>query len=126
MGYYHTTMRYWPNPAHKRRTSEAGPPLWRSGKTPCPDDMTVTERNALLAAAVADRPEDPRSRRYNVRRGPRGLELYDFKWTRDVDGDPEFHGHPTTFLKGEILRRLLATGAISESEYGRLRKKQIP
>ena len=126
MRYYSATMRYWPNPAHKRRTSEAGPALWRPGKTPCPDDMTVAERNELLATAVPERRDDPRSRRYNVRRGARGLELYDFKWMRDVDGEPEFHGHPTTFLQGQILRELLAAGTITDAEYERLRKWQIP
>ena len=29
-------MRYWPNPAHKRETTEAGPPAWSPDKDPCP------------------------------------------------------------------------------------------
>jgi hypothetical protein len=44
-------MRYWPNPAHKQETTEAGPPQWRPGKEPCPREMTVAERDELLTAA---------------------------------------------------------------------------
>lgn len=119
-------MRYWPNPAHKRQTTEAGPPVWRPHKTLCPDDMTVAERQQLLETAVPETPDDPRSRRYNVRRGGRGLELYDFKWTQDVDGDPEFHGYPTTYLDSKILRQLRDDGTIADVEYKRLVKRQVP
>jgi hypothetical protein len=89
-------MRYWPNPAHKRGTSEAGPPRWWPDKEPCPDDLTIDERSELLSSSLALDPADAHSRRFNVRRCVRGLELYEAKWTRDVDGEPEFHGHPTT------------------------------
>jgi hypothetical protein len=37
-------MRYWPNPAHKAETTEAGPPLWTPDKDLCPTGMTVAER----------------------------------------------------------------------------------
>lgn len=44
-------MKYWPNPAHKRETTEAGPPRWRPYKEPCPR-MTVTERQALMDSSI--------------------------------------------------------------------------
>ena len=31
-------MYYYPNPAHKTETTEAGPPRWRPDKEPCPND----------------------------------------------------------------------------------------
>lgn len=116
-------MRYWPNPAHKRGTTEAGPPRWRPDKEPCPDDLTIDERNDLLATAVPLDPADPRSRRFNVRRCARGLELYEAKWTRDVDGEAEFHGHPTSYVPARVLRGLRDCGRITTSEYRRLVKR---
>jgi hypothetical protein len=113
-------MRYWPNPAHKRQTTEAGPPQWRPDKEPCPDDLTVRERRVLLETAVPLDPIDPRSRRFNARRGPQGLELYDAKWTRDVEGEPEFHGHPATYVPTAVLRALRDRGMITDAEYRRL------
>lgn len=113
-------MRYWPNPAHKRQTTEAGPPRWRPDKEPCPDDMTIDERRQLLDSAVPLDPSNPRSRRFNVRRGTAGMELYDAKWTQDVAGEPEFHGHPATFVPAKILRALRDKGRISPTEYKNL------
>jgi hypothetical protein len=103
-------MRYWPNPAHKRETTEAGPPRWRPDKEPCPDDMTVPERNQLLETAVPSDPADPRSRRFNIRRGPRGPELYEAKWTQDVRGEPEFHGHPATYVPTTVAAKVPGRG----------------
>ena len=117
-------MRYWPNPAHKRETTEAGPPRWRPDKQPCPNDMTVAERNQLLETSIPD-PDAPRPRRFNVRRGPRGLELYEAKLTREVDGEPEFHGHPATRIPNKVLRALRERGDISAAEFGKLRKQQL-
>jgi hypothetical protein len=59
-------MRYWPNPAHKVETTEAGPPLWTPDKDRCPPGMTVQERRALLDASVAVDPTNHRSRRFAV------------------------------------------------------------
>jgi hypothetical protein len=116
-------MRYWPNPAHKRGTTEAGPPRWWPDKEPCPDDLTIDERNDLLATSLALDPADAHSRRFNVRRCVRGLELYEAKWTRDVDGEPEFHGHPTSFVPARVLRGLRDCGRITASEYRKLVKR---
>ena len=85
--------------------------------------MTVAERNALLEASVPVDPGDPHSRRYVVRRTPHGIELYDLKWTRDVDGGPEFHGHPATYVPGGMLKRFRDNTVITAAEYKRLRKQ---
>lgn len=113
-------MRYWPNPAHERETTEAGPPGWRPDKDPCPDDVTVDERAELLATAVPKNRDDPHSRRYNVRRVAEGLEIFEAKWHADVEGEPEFHGHPTTCVPGAVLRILRDQERISDAEYRRL------
>ncbi len=85
--------------------------------------MTVPERNELLETAVPRDPHDPRSRRFNVRRGPDGLEVYDAKWTQAVDGDPEFHGHPATHVPAAVLRAFRDQGKITEAEYRHLVKR---
>lgn len=113
-------MRYWPNPVHKRQTTAAGPPSWRPDKEPCPDDLTVSEREALLEAAVPKDDRDPHSRRYNLRRSPHGLEFFEAKWHEDIDGEPVFHGHPTTRVPGRVLRVFRTRGEISAPEYARL------
>src|SRR5215472_588869 len=116
-------MRYWPNPAHKRGTTEAGPPRWWPDKEPCPDDLAVDGRNELLVTSFALDPTDAHSRRFNVRRCVRGLELYEAKWTRDVNGEPECHGHPTSFVPAKVLRALRDCGRITANEYRKLVKR---
>ncbi len=113
-------MRYWPNPAYKRETTEAGPPLWRPDKEPCPNDLTEAERNRLLKTSVPRDPADPHSRRFNVRRGPRGLEVYEAKWTLDLDGESEFHGHPASWVPANVLRKFRDDGRITKAEYTKL------
>src|SRR2546430_1085900 len=115
-------MHYWPNPAHKRETTEAGPPRWRPDKEPCPSGMTVAERDQLLQDAVPIDASDAASRRFAVRRSLRALELYDIKRTGDVNGEPEFHGHPATFVPAKVLRTFRDLGRISQAEYRQLIK----
>ncbi|MGH7269595.1 MAG: hypothetical protein ACREJ3_04115, partial [Polyangiaceae bacterium] len=74
-------MRYWPNPAHKVETTEAGPPAWTPDKDRCPPRMTIEERRALLGASVPLDADDLHSRRFAIRRTERGIELFDVKWT---------------------------------------------
>jgi hypothetical protein len=84
--------------------------------------MTIEERNALLLASIPEDPTNPRSRRYTFRRAAHGIEFFEAKWTCDVDGDPEFHGHPTRRVPGRVLKVLLENGAITRPEYERARK----
>jgi len=111
-------MRYWPNPAHKRETTEAGPPGWRPSKEPCPDDLTVEEREELLRNSVPGG-SGARSRRYTLRRANTGLQFYEAKWHTDVDDEPEFHGHPTTRVPNRVLRVFRDEGRITQAEYRR-------
>jgi len=116
-------VHYWPNPAHKVETTEAGPPAWVPSKEKCPRDITIAERDALLEASIAVEPADPRSRRFAVRRTTSGLEIFDVKYTRDVDGDPEFHGHPASRIDGRVLKVFRNNGQITSAEYTRLRRE---
>lgn len=115
-------MLYWPNPAHKDHTSEAGPPSWNPYKEKCPR-MTVAERDALLQASIPVDPRDPRSRRFAVRRTAAGIELFDVKYTEDRGGVPVFHGHPASRVPIEVLREMKSLGSITDAEYSRLRKE---
>ena len=54
-------MRYFANPAHKKETTEAGPPRWRPDKEPCPEGMTLRERTELLRESIAETPDSPTS-----------------------------------------------------------------
>lgn len=118
-------MRYWPNPAHKEETTEAGPPEWIPDKEKCPRWMTVAERNSLLQASVAREADNAHSRRFAIRRTAKGLEIYDIKWTRDVDGDQEFHGHPASRIPRSVLKEFRVRGLVTEAEYRRL-SRELP
>lgn len=97
--------------------------MWNPDKAKCPRGMTVEERNALLAASVPVDAADPRSRRFAVRRTATELEVFDLKYGRDVDGIPEFHGHPASRIDRRTLRLLRDSGQITPIEYNRLRKE---
>ncbi len=113
-------MRYWPNPVHKRRMTEVGQGRWRPDKTPCPDDLTLAERNVLFLTSVAENPGDPCSKRYNVRRTEHGLELYEAQCTAGFNDVVECHGYPTSHIPTKILRALRDAGTITDVEYKRL------
>lgn len=110
-----TNVKYWPNPAHKRETTEAGPPRWRPDKAPCPK-MTVEEREDLLRRSIPLSPADPASRRFAFRRVPK-LEWFEAKCHGYNEGEPEFHGHPTVHVPNRVLRAFRDAGHISEAEY---------
>ena len=117
-------VRYVPNPAHKRETTEAGPPRWRPDKEPCPPEMTPRARAALLRGSVPEHPDSPSSPRFAVRRGGQGLELFAAQATRTAeDGEVEYHGYPTRQVPGKALRRFRDRGDITVAEYRRLVKR---
>lgn len=118
---------YYPNPAHKKGTTEAGPPEWYPAKTACPDTMTLEERDQLVAESLplSEDPLDPS--RIAVRRVEGRLEWYRTMQTRrHPDGRIEIHGHP--FEPGypkippAVLRRMRDSGLITAREYTRLVK----
>jgi len=98
-------------------------PRWSPDKEPCPRDLTVEERRRLFEASVPVAPADPHSRRFVVRRTARGIEAYDIKWTRDVDGEPEFHGHPASRIPRDVLKQLRDRGELTTAEYRRLARE---
>ena len=116
-------MRDFANPAHKRETTEAGPPRWRPDKEPCPEGMKPRERTELLRESVAEHPDSPMSPRFGVRRGEAGLEFFAARTTRMVDGEIEYHGYPTRQVPGKVLRRFRDEGRVSPAEYRTLVKR---
>jgi hypothetical protein len=118
-----SSMRYWPNPAHKEDTTEAGPPAWAPNKEKCPRDITTDERNALFLASIPVDAANPRSRRFAVRRTSAGIEIFDIKFTRDVDDDQEIHGHPASRVDRRVLKAFMDQERITSAEYNRLRKE---
>jgi hypothetical protein len=84
--------------------------------------MTVAERDALFEASIPVMPGDPRSRRFALRRSAAGLEVFDVKYGRDVDGDPEFHGHPASRVDRRALKVWRDRGLITPAEYNVLRR----
>lgn len=117
------SMRYFANPAHKLEITEAGPPRWRPDKTPCPEGMTLRERRKLLQDSVAENPDALASRRFAVRRTESGLEFFAAQVTQVENGEIEYHGYPTHWVPGRILRRFRDQGKISDAEYRRLVKR---
>ncbi len=118
-------MRYWPNPAHKVETTEAGPPRWNPDKDACPPGMTVHERRDLLLASLPLDPAEPRSRRFAMRRRSDGVvDVFDVKWTQDdPDGEPVFHGHPASTVPRDVLKQWRDLGALTPAEYRRLARE---
>ena len=127
-------MHYWPNPAHKRETSEAGPPRWRPNKSPCPS-MSTAERSALLQSSVPLSPEDPYSPRYAIRRHQGKLEIYQaFADPHSDPQDPQFHGfpwrHPDFWprpkpIPTSVLRELRDRGELTNAEYLKALKDEL-
>ena len=115
-------MRYWPNPTHKAETTEAGPPRWRPDSSKCPR-MDPAERNRLLEGAISEDPGRVDSVRYAFRAGAAGQEWFAARFTRMIDGEPEFHGYPCSYVPGKVLKQFWAEGRISEAEYRRLRRE---
>jgi hypothetical protein len=84
--------------------------------------MTIADRNQLLENSIAVDPDSQNSRRFTLRRGAGGLEIFDCK-CHSVDGDvAEYHGHPATFVPTTVLRAWRDSKAISPSEYKVLRR----
>jgi hypothetical protein len=111
---------YAPNPVHKREWTEAGPPAPRSDKTPCPPEITAVECHALLQSSIPEDPNDPRSRRYAVRRLDIGAELFAANAHSPAGQEPiEFHGYPVPTAPARVLRELLDRGDLLRPEYRR-------
>ena len=117
-------MRYFPNPAHKLETTEAGPPRWHPDKSMCPPGMTPRERAALLRDSIPENPGTPTSRRFAVRRTVSGIEFFAAQATRTTEhGKVEYHGYPTEQVPARVLRQFRDKGVISNTEYRRLVKR---
>lgn len=97
--------------------------MWIPNKEKCPRHMAVEERQRLLEMSTPIDPSDPRSRRFALRGEAGCVEVFDVKWGRDVEGEPEFHGHPASRVDRGVLKSWRADGRISPSEYNRLRRE---
>lgn len=111
---------YWPNPAHKRETTEAGPPRWHPNKEACPSEMTVEERQRLLAASIPQDSGNPTSRRFAMRRTQAGIEFFEGKYTERRGDDIVFHGHPTSRVPYQVLKQFAQANALTPVEFRRL------
>ena len=78
--------------------------------------MTVEERNQLFEDSVPVDPNDAGSRRFAIRRTAAGLEIYDIKCGGELNGDPEFHGHPASRIDRSVLETFRDRGAITQVE----------
>ena len=85
--------------------------------------MTLPERTQLLRDSIAEDPNSPKSRRFAVRRSESGLELFAAQMTRIVNGETEYHGYPTVYVPGRILRQYRGDGTITQPEYRKLIKR---
>jgi hypothetical protein len=111
-------FEYEPSPAHKIQTTEAGPPRWIPFKEKCPPEMTVREREELLAQSISEDGRRETPRRYAFRHTPNGPEFYECKLTREKsDGTIVVHGHPTSRVPPRVLRRMRDMGLITQAEY---------
>ena len=117
-------MVYFPNPAHKVETTEAGPPRWNPDKEKCPREMTVVERLELLELSQAEDGAEDNPKRWAVWRTISGVFFFETKPTLTLpDGRLEVHGHPTSRVPPRILRQMRDSGLITPAEYNRFRKE---
>ena len=86
--------------------------------------MLSRERADLLRGSVPEHPDSSSSRRFAVRRGGQGLEFFVAQATRTAeDGEVEYHGYPTHWVPGKVLRRFRDRGDITAAEYRQLVKR---
>lgn len=97
-------------------------------KEACPEEMTIEEREYLLANSYSEDDDPLNPKRYAVRRRDGRLEWYRTLLTvRHPDGSIEVHGHP--FEPGypkvptKVLRRMRDAGCITASEYKQMVRK---
>lgn len=111
---------YAPNPVHKREWTEVGPSAPRSDKSPCPSEITAVECQALLQNSILEDADDPRSRRYAVRRSDLGAEPFAAQAHSPAGQEPiEFHGYPVPAAPARVLRQMRNRGDLLQPEYRR-------
>lgn len=80
--------------------------------------MTSSECEALLRGSVPEDPDDPRTRRYAVRRADTGIEIFAAQVHSPAGQHPtELHGYPVPTAPARVLRALRDRGEISQPEY---------
>jgi hypothetical protein len=81
--------------------------------------MTVEERDRLLRESVPERPRDPQSPRFALRRTDRAPEWFEARCTGEEAGDCVFHGYPTSRVPARVLRHFRNNNEITNVEYQR-------
>lgn len=115
--------KYKANPKHKRGCSGGGPPRWfPSSASLCPDDVTLADAAALLAAAVDgdDLTHPERRAKYCMDGQGRFFKAY------TEDHGATWHGYPVDRavvnrqVPARVLREFLRTGLLARPDYTRL------
>jgi hypothetical protein len=79
--------------------------------------MSVEERERLMLESVPEYPDSPTSPRYAFRITAQGFEWFAGRFTRMVDGEPEFHGYPCSVVPIAVLKRLRVAGRLTPAQY---------
>lgn len=116
-------MRYQESPKHKRGCSGSGPPRWFPTVVAiCPDDVSVEERDRLLAESIEGRDvSHPHARaRYALDDQGRFFKAY------SEDGGDTWHGYPVnremvpSQVPARVLRKFVSRGLLGKSDYKNL------
>lgn len=85
--------------------------------------MTVGERQALLTDSLPEDQENPKSRRFAIRRSAKGIEFFEAKFTEKDGDDLVFHGHPATRVPYGVLKQFQQKGLLNSAEVKSFVKK---
>lgn len=115
--------RYRENPKHKRGGWGEGPPRWfPSRDSLCPEDLSISEAEALLASSIegSDPAHPDASARFAVDGQGRFFKGY------SEDGGRTWHGYPVRRdlvprqVPARVLRELFRRGVLTASDYKKL------
>jgi hypothetical protein len=115
--------RYRENPKHKRGCSGEGPPRWFPTRDSlCPEDLSLSEAEALLDASVEGRDDaHPNSRaRFAIDGQGRFFKGY------SEDGGRTWHGYPirrdlvSRQVPARVLKEFVNRGLLARSDYKKL------
>ena len=119
----HVPLRYRENPKHKRGCRGEGPPRWfPSRESLCPDDLSLSEAEDLLASSIEGRDvahPDARAR-YAMDGQGRFFKGY------SEDGGQTWHGYPVRRelvprqVPTRVLREFVERGLLTRPDYKKL------
>ncbi len=114
---------YRENPKHKRGCRGEGPPRWfPSRDSLCPEDLSISEAEALLASSIEGRDATHPDARARFAMDAQGRFFKGYS----EDGGRTWHGYPVRRdlvprqVPTQVLRELVRRGVLTAADYKKL------